>query len=107
MRVAIGGFFHESNTFVRRPMTLADYEATRLYTGEEMLAPLRGTDTEIGGFLAAAGEAGFEVVAEKAHRPAPEKLAGLELDERFRGYSLADVSVESLALVARPSPDAA
>lgn len=62
MRIAIGGFFHESNTFCRPFTELADYERTRLYCGEEMLAPLRGTDTEIGGFLTAAAELGFEVV---------------------------------------------
>lgn len=62
MRIAIGGFFHESNTFCQPLTTLADYESTRLYRGEEMLAPLRGTDTEIGGFLRGADELGFEAV---------------------------------------------
>ncbi|MFN3649579.1 MAG: M81 family metallopeptidase [Armatimonadota bacterium] len=62
MRIAIGGFFHESNTFCRPLTTLADYERTRLYTRGEMLAPLAGTDTEVGGFLAASEELGFEVV---------------------------------------------
>src|SRR4051812_15134465 len=62
MRIAIGGFFHESNTFCRPYTELADYERTRPYRGEEMLSPLRGTDTEIGGFLTAASELGFEAV---------------------------------------------
>lgn len=62
MRIAIGGFFHESNTFCRPFTTLADYERTRLYAGGEMIPPLQGTDTEIGGFLHAAEELGFEVV---------------------------------------------
>ena len=62
MRIAIGGIFHESNTFVARPTTLADYERGRLYRGQEMLGPLANTDTEIGGFLAAAAEWGFEPV---------------------------------------------
>lgn len=62
MRIAIGGFFHESNTFCRPFTTLADYERTRLYAGAEMLAPLRGTDTEIGGFLRGADDLGFGVV---------------------------------------------
>ncbi len=62
MRIGIGGFFHESNTFVRPYTTLADYERTRLYDGPEMLGPMRGTDTEIGGFLAGAEEHGFEAV---------------------------------------------
>lgn len=62
MRIAIGGFFHESNTFVARRTTVEDYASTRLYAGEEMVGALRGTDTEVGGFLAAAEELGFEAV---------------------------------------------
>lgn len=62
MRIAIGGFFHESNTFCRPFTELADYERTRLYRGAEMIAPLKGTDTEIGGFLTGSEELGFEVV---------------------------------------------
>jgi microcystin degradation protein MlrC len=62
MRIAIGGFFHESNTFCRPLTTLADYERTRLYDGAEMIPPLQGTDTEIGGFLRGAEELGFEAV---------------------------------------------
>ncbi len=62
MRIAIGGFFHESNTFCRPLTTLADYERTGLYRGAKMIAPRRNTDTEVGGFLAAADELGFEVV---------------------------------------------
>ncbi|MBI3911342.1 MAG: M81 family metallopeptidase [Armatimonadetes bacterium] len=62
MRIAIGGFFHESNSFCQAPTTLADYERARLYAGAEMLPPLRGTDTEIGGFLRAADHLGFEAV---------------------------------------------
>jgi microcystin degradation protein MlrC len=62
MRIAIGGFFHESNTFCSSRTTLADYERTRLYAGPAMNAPLRGTDTEIGGFLRGAEELGFEAV---------------------------------------------
>lgn len=62
MRIAIAGLFHESNTFCRPPTTLADYERDRLYVGEAMLAPLRGTQTEIGGILRAAERLGIEVV---------------------------------------------
>ncbi len=62
MRIGIGGFFHESNTFCRPLTTLQDYARTRLYSGEEMVAPMRGTDTEIGGFLTGADEFGFAAV---------------------------------------------
>ena len=47
MRIAICGFFHESNTFCRPYTTLADYERTRLYRGPEMVAPLNVTSANI------------------------------------------------------------
>jgi SAM-dependent methyltransferase len=65
---------------------------------------LRRTD-----YLRAFADAGFTVVAEQGARPKREELNALkrqELAERFRSYELDDLSVQSLALVARPSPDA-
>ncbi|HEY3105760.1 MAG TPA: class I SAM-dependent methyltransferase [Gaiellaceae bacterium] len=60
-------------------------------------------------YLRAFSDAGFSVVAEQGARPKDEELEALkrlELAERFRSYGLDDLSVQSLAVVARPSPDA-
>lgn len=53
-RIAVGGFAHETNTFSPRPTDIADFEATGLLRGDQLLS-LRGTRTPIGGFIEAAG----------------------------------------------------
>lgn len=54
MRVAIGGIWHETNTFVRRPTTIIDFETRALHYGDEVITRLSGTRTEIGGMIAGA-----------------------------------------------------
>ena len=51
MRIAIAELKQESNTFVPRPTTLADFEAWHLWRGDDLIAGLEGTNTEIAGFL--------------------------------------------------------
>jgi len=59
-RIAIGGLWHETNTFAARPTRLEDFERYQLARGEALLARYRDTNTEIGGMMAAAGERGLE-----------------------------------------------
>lgn len=51
MRVAIAELKQESNTFVPRPTTMADFEAWHLWRGADLIVGLDGTNTEIAGFL--------------------------------------------------------
>jgi microcystin degradation protein MlrC len=63
MPLAVAGFVHESDSFLRPLTTLSDFERAGLYgpsRGEAMLAALRGTETEVGGFLRGAEAAGVE-----------------------------------------------
>jgi len=62
MRVAIAEFKQETNTFVPRPTTLADFRAWHLWTGDDVVAGSAGTNVEVAGFLDALGEAGIEAV---------------------------------------------
>lgn len=62
MRIAIGQFMEESNTFVRQRADLDHFRATQLLLGEEIVARLRGTRSEVGGFLDVLGPAGAEIV---------------------------------------------
>jgi microcystin degradation protein MlrC len=62
VRIAIGQFMEESNTFVRQRADLDHFRATQLLYGDEIVARLRGTRSEIGGFLDTLGTAGAEVV---------------------------------------------
>jgi microcystin degradation protein MlrC len=62
MRVAIGQFMEESNTFVRQQADLEHFRATQLLYGAEIVERLRGTRAEVGGFLDTLVPAGVEVV---------------------------------------------
>ncbi len=60
--VLIAGFKHETNTFSQLPTDLAAYRARALHYGDEIRSVYSGTNTEIGGFLAACVEHGWEPV---------------------------------------------
>ncbi|MBW3633970.1 MAG: M81 family metallopeptidase [Chloroflexi bacterium] len=62
MRVAIAELKQESNTFVPRPTTLADFAAWHLWHGADLVSGLRDTNTEIAGFLDVLEPAGIESV---------------------------------------------
>jgi microcystin degradation protein MlrC len=62
VRIALGQFMEESNTFVRQRADLEHFRATQLLYGDEIVPRLRGTRAEIGGFLDVLGPAGVELV---------------------------------------------
>ncbi|HLY59628.1 MAG TPA: M81 family metallopeptidase [Terriglobia bacterium] len=62
MRVAVGGIYHESNTFFSQPMTVERFAEKDLHYGAEILTHWRGTCSEMGGFLEGAERFGFEPV---------------------------------------------
>lgn len=61
MRIAIGGVFHETNSFVSSATTLSDFRDYQLAEGEAMLE-YGNTRSEIGGFIAGCERAGATVV---------------------------------------------
>jgi microcystin degradation protein MlrC len=62
VRIAIGQFMEESNTFVRQRADLEHFRATQLLYGAELVERLRGTRAEVGGFLDTLVPAGVEVI---------------------------------------------
>ncbi len=62
VRVAIAALMQESNSFAPRPATLEVFEAAGITRGEAIVERFAGTNSEIGGFLAALEEAGAEPV---------------------------------------------
>src|SRR5215207_5929597 len=62
MRVAIAELKQETNTFVPRPTTLADFAAWHLWRGADLVSGLRDTNTEIAGFLDVLESAGIEPI---------------------------------------------
>jgi microcystin degradation protein MlrC len=62
MRVAVGGIYHESNTFFSQSMTMERFAENRLDYGADVDLQWRNTASEMGGFFAGAEKFGFEVV---------------------------------------------
>jgi microcystin degradation protein MlrC len=84
MRIAVGGFMHETNTFVAAPTTWDDFVRAGPWptaaSGEKMLTVFRGINLAIAHFIEATENAGHEIVplAWAAAQP-----AGLVADEAF------------------------
>lgn len=62
MRIAVGGIYHESNTFFSQPMTVARFAESQLHYGDDVAPRWRGTGSEMAGFLAGAERCGFALV---------------------------------------------
>ncbi len=66
LRIAIGGFLHESHSFAPRPTTYADFVQPGgfppLARGPAMLAPVRSSANAVAGMIGAAEAAGAEIV---------------------------------------------
>src|SRR3954452_5578764 len=63
MRLVTGGISHETSTFAPTPTRLRDFEAGfGLFRGPQILERFRGANNCTGGFIAAAGRHGFDLV---------------------------------------------
>lgn len=62
MRVAVGGIYHESNTFFSQPMTLERFAEYQLQYGNDVIPCWTGTCSEIAGFLQGAQRFRFDLV---------------------------------------------
>ena len=105
MRVAIAELKQETNTFVSRPTTMADFETWHYWTGPDLIAGLQGTNSEIDGFLNVLDAAGIEPVPIIA----TFAMSGGKVDdatyERLLGELLAGISARRSARrrAARPA----
>ncbi|MDH3689537.1 MAG: M81 family metallopeptidase [Gammaproteobacteria bacterium] len=61
-RIAIGGIWHETNTFAAGLTTLDDFTNYQFAVGHDVLQRYQGTGTEIGGMTAAAADHDLELV---------------------------------------------
>lgn len=61
MRVAVGGLFHETNTFASGLTSLDDFGAYQFAEGQALLA-YGNTRSELGGFISGAAEHGWTIV---------------------------------------------
>jgi len=62
MKVLIGQFNHEANTFADGPVSFEQYTVRGLFTGEDSIRANEGTTNYLGGVLRACAEEGIEVI---------------------------------------------
>jgi microcystin degradation protein MlrC len=62
MKIAVGGIYHETHSFSNVPTDIESFRKVMLLEGGEVLDRLRGTTSEMAGFVAAAERFGFEAV---------------------------------------------
>ncbi|MFM9106471.1 MAG: M81 family metallopeptidase [Chloroflexota bacterium] len=61
-RIAAAQISHETNVFSSTPTGIPEFEASGLHLGQAIAAEMRGSNTEFGGFLAAAPGEGFDLL---------------------------------------------
>ena len=83
-RVLIAQFMHETNTFSMLPTTLDDYRKRWLIEGEAMVPHFAGTRNEIGGYIDAAKEYGWQPVWGGAANATPSGKLTRECWETIR-----------------------
>jgi len=84
MRVAVGGIYHESNTFFSQPMTIERFAEGQFHRGAEILPNWSGTCSEMAGFLEGAQRFGFEPIPTLMVWGMP---SGALTDETFQALS--------------------
>jgi len=84
MRVAVGGIYHESNTFFSQPMTIERFAECQFHRGPEIQSNWSGTSSEMAGFLEGARHFGFEAIPTLMAWGMP---SGALTDETFEALS--------------------
>lgn len=84
MRIAIGGFLHESNTFSSHPTDLSRFREGSLTYGPALVPVWREAHHEVGGFIAGADRFGYDIVPTATALATP---SGPVTDEFFEHLS--------------------
>lgn len=95
--VLIAGLWHETNTFSPIPTDLAAFRAYQWAEGEGLAARYAGTNTEIGGMLKGAEEAGLAVI--------PGLFAGAIPSGTVTGEAFETLAERISEIAARSNPD--
>jgi microcystin degradation protein MlrC len=84
-RIAVGGIWHETNTFAAGRTGLGAFREYQYAVGDKLLSRYAGTNTELGGIIAAADELGFELVPTIYAGAVPSGTIAREALERLCG----------------------
>lgn len=89
MRIAVGGFMHETSTCVDTHTTMQDFEFDRgIVRGDDVITKFAGTNVCTGGFVDGAKEFGFESVPLLRASAFPGGLIVRDDYERIKGELL-------------------
>lgn len=75
MKVLIGQFNHEANTFADGPVSYEQYTTRGIYLGQDSIRANEGTTNYLGGVLRACREEGIEVIPTCAYAAAAPVLS--------------------------------
>lgn len=62
MKILVGGIYHESHSFSSEPTDLESFKKVLFLQENESIEKLRGTDSEMAGFIEGAEKFGFEMI---------------------------------------------
>ena len=74
MKVLIGHFSHEANTFAEKPVTYEQYTGKGIFFGEESICASEGTSLYLGGIIKACREEGIDMIPTCAYSSAAPVL---------------------------------
>jgi microcystin degradation protein MlrC len=91
LRVLLAGFKHETNTFSKLPTDMAAYAARALHYGDDIRTAYAGSNTEIGGFLTACEQYGWEPILSVVADATPSGKVTKEAFEEISGAILSAI----------------
>lgn len=102
MRIAIGEFAHETNTFCPGLTGVDQFKQRRWFTGDEIIAGHRGVRNDLGGMIAAGERLGIEIVPTFATSTEPSatiaRAAYDEIRDRLFAAIYAAGEIDALCL---------
>ena len=90
-RVLVGGIWHETNSFSPVPTDLAAFRRYLFLEGEAVISGSKGTNTEIGGMIAAAPGADLELIPSIYIGAAPSGMVSREVIDLLLARLRADI----------------
>jgi len=114
MRAAIGGIWHETNTFANARTTLDDFRAYQFARGDEMLARFETVRNEIGGMMTGARENALSLAPTIFAGAVPSGMVARETYAQLTAWLLEDLTRNDFdgvllvlhgAMVAEDAPD--
>lgn len=92
MKVAIGGIWHETNTFARNTTPLESFHAYQFARGAELFSRYESVRNEIGGMIAGARKNAFELLPLLFAGAVPSGIVTREAFETLAGMLLEDLA---------------